>query len=188
MLRLQDNINQGLLMFFLFWSFHHVVWPWPGCLILMPAREPSLNLDYAKNEADRGSRHHSLVSYPVKTISSSYSVCLSFYDSPPFLLFHELYSTQLHFPSSLRAPVFVFPLRVCWILFLTLSDQGAGRWNLFYGTETALWYLQWCLWVGIRESNLLNLHSQCLLTCLWRCHKSLLRLPANFGLFIALLL
>ncbi|KAA8583449.1 hypothetical protein FQN60_015995, partial [Etheostoma spectabile] len=45
----------------------------PGCLIPVPARGLGLNLGYAKNEAGRGSRHRSLVSYPVKTISSSYS-------------------------------------------------------------------------------------------------------------------
>lgn len=183
MLRFQDDINQAPLMFSLFWSFHHVVWPWPGCLIPMPARGLDLNLGYAKNEANRSSRHHSLVSYPVKTISSSYSVCFSFYDSPPFLLF-----LWLLLPPSLQA-LFLFSLWECIeALFLTLSEQGAGGWNLFYGTEKAPRYLQWCLWVGIKESNALNFHNQGLLIRLWHCHKSLVRLPAHYGLFIALLL
>lgn len=163
---------------FLFWSVHHVVWPWPGCLIPMLARGLGLNLGYAKNEADRSSRHHSLVSCPVKTISSSYSVFSPFYDSYSFS--YSTYSSSRHLSK-----LFLFFL---WdyigSLFLTVPERGAGGWNLFYGTEKALWYLQWSLWVGMKESNVLNFHSQGLLMC----QKSLSRLPANSGIFIALLL
>lgn len=128
MLWLQENINQALPIFSLFWSFHHVVWPWPGCLIHMPARGLGLNLGYAKNEADRGSRHRSLASCPIKTISYSYSVSFFFYDSPLFLLSNL---TQLLLSPSLQVLLLFFLWEYVRSLFLTLSEQGAWKMKSF---------------------------------------------------------
>lgn len=106
MLCLQDGINQALLMFFSpFEVFTLLSDPGVAAWSPVPARGLGLNLGYAKNEADWGSRHRSLVSCTVKTISSFYSVFLSFYDSPPFLLSLTLW---LLLPSNLSEPCFRF--------------------------------------------------------------------------------
>lgn len=150
MLCLHENINQARLIISFFWSFHHVVWPQPGCLILMPARGLGLNLGYAKNEADRGSRHRSLASCPIKTISYSYSVSFSFMIP---LLSYFLTLTQLLLSPSLQALLLFFLWEYVGSLFLTLSEQGAGRWNLFYGTENALYVIPTEMFVGWHRSE-----------------------------------
>lgn len=166
-----DSINQTF-MFYLCQS-DQALWHRPGCLILMPARGLGLNLDYAKNEADRGSRHRSLVSCPVKTISFSPLFFLSFmsllFSLPPLTP-----PTAIHY-----SPVFVFPLRGRRIPFSHALRAGAAGWSLLCGTHKCLLMATDTL-VGWHEvAQHANAHSEGLLMCLWRCHKSFVRLQTS---------
>lgn len=88
----------------------------------MPARGLGLNLGYAKNEANRSSRHRSLVSYAAKTIFS----CSLFL--PFMILSISLANSAQLLLSFLRA---VFCFSSTRTFFLTLTEKEAGRWNLF---------------------------------------------------------
>lgn len=93
--------------------------PGPAAWSVLPARGPGLNLGYAKNEA----RHRSLVSCPVKTISSSYSFS-----------FMTLLLSKLLLPNISPSPVFVFPLRVRQIPFS--HALRAASWKM----KSFLWH------------------------------------------------
>lgn len=86
------NVDVMVLMFF-------------GCLIPMLARGLGLNLGYAKNEADSGSRYHSLVFCPCKN-NLFFLVCLLFFLSMTLLLsFSNLINSSSH---HLSKPCFCF--------------------------------------------------------------------------------
>lgn len=122
--------------FSLFWSFRHVVWPWPGCLIPMPARGLGLNLGYAKNEASRGSRHHSLVFYPVKTISSSYVFLSFFLWLSYFLTLSPAWPTPP--PATSPGPSLCFFIRECVDPFFSRSQSGELEDEVFNMAQKSL--------------------------------------------------